>query len=82
MSGLMNEMDTSMGLSFSLEWKPRKPENDTELEVGELEKILLRDHALLTLEDIEKVAQELLNNPDRFVRSRQKKQNWKKTVVQ
>ncbi len=56
MSGLMNEMDTSMGLSFSLEWKPRKPENDTELEVGELEKILLRDHALLTLEDIEKVA--------------------------
>ena len=56
MSSLMNEMDTSMGLSFSLEWKPCKPENDTELEVGELEKILLRDHALLTMEDIEKVA--------------------------
>ena len=56
MSGLMKDMDTSMGLSFSLEWKPRKPENDTELDIGELEKILLRDRALLTLEDIEKVA--------------------------
>ena len=32
MSKLMKEMDTSMGLSFSLEWKPRKAENDAELE--------------------------------------------------
>lgn len=56
MSQLMKEMDTSMGLSFSLDWKPRKAENDEELDTVELEEILLRDHVLLTMEDIEKVA--------------------------
>ena len=56
MSKLMREMDTSMGLSFSLEWKPCKAENDRELDTVELEQILLRDRALLTMEDIEKVA--------------------------
>ena len=56
MSQLMKEMDTSMGLSFSLDWKPCKAENDAELDTVELEQILLRDRALLTMEDIEKVA--------------------------
>lgn len=56
MSKLMKEMDTSMGLSFSLDWKPRKAENDAELDTAELEQILLRDRALLTTDDIEKVA--------------------------
>lgn len=56
MSNLMKELDTSMGLSFSLEWKPRSAENDMELDTAELEQILLRDHDLLTMEDIEKVA--------------------------
>lgn len=56
MSQLMKNLDTSMGLSFSLEWKPRGAENDAELDTIELEKILLRDHELLTMEDIEKVA--------------------------
>lgn len=56
MSQLMKEMDTSMGLSFSLDWKPRKAENDAELDTADLEQILLRDRALLTVEDIEKVA--------------------------
>lgn len=56
MSKLMKEMDTSMGLSFSLDWKPRTADNDAELDTAELEQILLRDHALLTVEDIEKVA--------------------------
>lgn len=56
MSKLMKEMDTSMGLSFSLDWRPRKAENDAELDTAELEQILLRDRALLTMEDIEKVA--------------------------
>lgn len=53
---LMKAMDTSMGLKFSLEWKPKKAENDAELDTVELEQILLRDKALLTMEDIEKVA--------------------------
>ena len=56
MSQLMKEMDTSMGLSFSLDWKPQKAENDAELDTADLEQILLRDRALLTMEDIEKVA--------------------------
>lgn len=56
MSQLMREMDTSMGLIFSLDWKPCKAENDMELDTAELEQILLRDHMLLTIEDIEKVA--------------------------
>ena len=56
MSKLMREMDTSMGLSFSLEWKPKKAENDAELDATELEQILLRDRELLTDEDIEKAA--------------------------
>lgn len=56
MSNLMKQLDTSMGLSFSLEWKPRSAENDGELDTMELEQILLRDRDLLTVEDIEKVA--------------------------
>ena len=57
MTNLMKQIDTSMGLSFSLEWKPRSAENDTELDTMELEQILLRDRELLTGEDIEKVAE-------------------------
>ena len=49
-------MDTSMGLSFSLDWKPHKAENDSELDTAELEQILLRDRSLLSMEDIERVA--------------------------
>lgn len=56
MSKLMREMDTSMGLSFSLDWKPCRAENGEELDTNELEEILLRDRELLTIEDIEKVA--------------------------
>ncbi len=56
MSNLMKQLDTSMGLTFSLEWKPKSAENDTELDTLELEQILLRDRELMTVEDIEKVA--------------------------
>ena len=56
MSNLMKNLDTSMGLSFSLEWKPCSAENAVELDTAELEQILLRDRDLLTVEDIEKVA--------------------------
>lgn len=56
MSELMNGIDTSMGLTFSLSWKPKSAENDAELDTNELEHILLRDRELLTMEDIERVA--------------------------
>ncbi len=55
MSALM-KLDTSMGLYFSLDWKPKTAENDQELDIRELEKILLRDYTLLESDDIEKVA--------------------------
>lgn len=54
MSKLMQEIDTSMGLRFSLEWKPCKADNEKELDTADLEQILLRDRELLTLDDIEK----------------------------
>lgn len=56
MSKLMKAMDTSMGLSFSLDWKPKEAETGQQLDTNELEKLLLRDKSLLTPEDIEKVA--------------------------
>ncbi len=55
MSALM-KLETSMGLYFSLDWKPRTAENDQELDIKELEKILLRDASLLGNDDIERVA--------------------------
>lgn len=56
MSALMHQMDTSMGLSFSLEWKAKTAESDQEMDTQELEKLLRRDHHLLTSEDVERVA--------------------------
>ncbi len=56
MSALMKQMDTSMGLSFSLEWKARSAEGEQEIDTLELEKLLRRDQSLLTSEDVERVA--------------------------
>lgn len=56
MSELMKGMDTSMGLTFALDWKPKTAESEQELDTAELEHILLRDRELLTPDDIEKVA--------------------------
>jgi len=56
MSKLMLDMDTSMGLTFSLDWKPRVADSDEELDIQELEKLLSRDRELLTIGDIEKVS--------------------------
>lgn len=56
MSALMENMDTSMGLTFSLEWKAQKSLQNEEIDTQELEKLLNRDRNLLTKEDIEKVS--------------------------
>lgn len=56
MSKLM-KMDTSMGLYFALDWKPLTAESEQELDISDLERILSRDRALLTDDDIEKVAE-------------------------
>lgn len=56
MSKLMKNMDSSMGLSFSLRWLPKTSLEEGELSADQLESILSRDHELLTQEDIQKVA--------------------------
>lgn len=56
MSSLMKKMDTSMGLSFSLDWKPKKPEDSDEMDVRELEKLLTKDSMLISEEEITKVS--------------------------
>lgn len=56
MSSLMQEMDTSMGLTFALDWKPKSADGERELDTPELEKLLSRDKKLLAREDIEKVS--------------------------
>ncbi len=56
MSRLMMDMDTSMGLNFSLSWKARPQDSPEALAVGELEKLLSRDVQLLTQDDMDKVA--------------------------
>lgn len=56
MSFLMKQMDTSMALTFSLEWTPRAAETEEELDTRELETILARDRELLTTEDMNKVS--------------------------
>lgn len=50
------KMDTSMGLTFSLEWKEKAPEDIDEMDVKDLEKILIRDKQLITTDDITRVS--------------------------
>lgn len=56
MSKLMKEMDTSMSLTFSLDWRPKVSETEQEMDTLELEKLLNRDRELLSNEDIDKVS--------------------------
>ena len=56
MSKLMQSMDTSMGLTFSLQWKPKKSEGGGQLGTQELEKLLTRDKELLPNSDRERLA--------------------------
>ncbi|MDD3412348.1 MAG: SbcC/MukB-like Walker B domain-containing protein, partial [Eubacteriales bacterium] len=56
MSGLMEGMDTSMGLTFSLEWKPRRGESAEEMDTANLVKLLSKDSRLLTREDSQRVS--------------------------
>ena len=57
MSKLMKEMDSSMGLNFSLHWVPKAAEEEGQLSTDALERILGRDTALLSMDDKRKVAE-------------------------
>lgn len=61
MSELMKNMDTSMALTLSLDWKAKSSESDNELEISELEKLLARDKELLTTQDMDRVSSHFRN---------------------
>ena len=56
MNKLMESLNTSSGLSFSLKWKPKQAIDETEIDTKEIIDILNSDSGLLRQDEIEKVA--------------------------
>ncbi len=56
MTALMGTLNTSMGLHFSLDWKPKKAETAEELDTVKLVSLLNKDRMLLTKQDSEMVS--------------------------
>lgn len=56
MTSLMSSLNTSMGLHFSLDWKPRKADHEEELDTFKLVSLLNKDRMLLTKQDSEMVS--------------------------
>jgi uncharacterized protein (TIGR02680 family) len=65
MTALMATLTTSMGLTFSLDWKEKKSEGDGELDTAYLVTLLNKDRALLTPEDSQKVSSHFRNKVKR-----------------
>ncbi|SHG51376.1 TIGR02680 family protein [Ornithinibacillus halophilus] len=55
MKKLMETRDTSSGLSFSIKWKPRTADSETEMDTVDLVHLLRQDPKLLKEEDLEKI---------------------------
>ncbi len=55
MSSLMQEINTSMGLVFSLSWKPKKDTGENELQFDELHKLLNKGE-LISSDDFERLS--------------------------
>ncbi len=54
---LMNERDTSSGLTFSIRWHPRTADHDSELDTAQLVELLRTDPRLLTDEKMNSITQ-------------------------
>lgn len=65
MTILMAGLTTSMGLTFSLDWKEKKSEGEGELDTAHLVTLLNKDRALLTPEDSQKVSTHFRNKVKR-----------------
>lgn len=65
MTALMATLTTSMGLTFSLDWKEKKSEGEGELDTAHLVTLLNKDRALLTPEDSQKVSSHFRNKVKR-----------------
>lgn len=57
MNSLMESMDTSSGLSFSLNWKSKKAESEGQLDTQELVQLLKHDGSLLKEEDLNRLSE-------------------------
>ena len=55
MSGIMEQLNTSMGLRFNLVWKGKPADQQKELDTGELLKLLRKDPALMGDADRQKI---------------------------
>jgi len=56
MNELMESMNTSSGLSFSLSWKSKRAEDETQLDTSELVQLLKYDGSLLREEEMDKLS--------------------------
>ncbi|MUV39026.1 hypothetical protein JNUCC1_02898 [Lentibacillus sp. JNUCC-1] len=65
MDKLMQNTDSSSGLTFSIKWKPRTAETETELDTKELVDLLRRNPRLLKEADIERVSDHFRSKIDR-----------------
>ena len=64
MSKIMQEMDTSMKMKFSMDWKAKSKAADSELEISELEVLLNKSNYLLSDEDLNKISQHFKSKLD------------------
>lgn len=62
---LMEQRDTSSGLTFSLRWKPRTAEHEEEMDTRELVELLRSDSRLLKEQDVERVTQHFRSKVNR-----------------
>ncbi len=56
MADLMQGIKTSMGLSFSLSWKPKKSSGENEMNYDELSRILIKSRELISNEDFDRLS--------------------------
>ncbi len=65
MDKLMKKSDSTSGISFSIQWKPRTAETEVELDTKDLVDLLRRDPRLLKEEDLNKVMEHFRSKIDR-----------------
>lgn len=65
MDQLMKKSDSTSGISFSIQWKPRTAETEAELDTKELVDLLRRDPRLLKEEDLHLVMEHFRSKIDR-----------------
>ncbi len=65
MNHLMVQRDTSSGLTFSLQWKPKPASNEKEMDIKDLVELLKKDSKILREKDIRRVAEHFRSRIER-----------------